>query len=553
MENSEKQNTSHIEKLTESINARTKANHYGLSLRTLVVFLAMTTATFVQVQNLVASGSLAQAISSNLGGASKQSWLSQIIAIMTCVLAPPVSQIADYWGRKGPITILTFIGGIGCLIISRATSMNMAIAGQGVTGLSYGCQPLLYAVASEVLPRRARPLAQGGLNIAIALAAIFALLVGAVLVKAYSEGFRIFWYITAGFYFLASAICFLLYKPPPGPLRSALTAKEKLRKLDWIGYVLIAVGLTLFSLSLSWSQNPYSWSNPHIIAPFTIGILSIVAFFIYEIQIKQDVAIFGIFVEGVNYFAATEYFTYQIVNLYDSRTLFAGLRFSITFFTAIVASISVSTYAVKTKKLRWPTILAYCCFVIFNSLMASLGLTSTIITWISPIFLGMGLGLCLTCLVTVGQLSPPPELIALSSGLLFSMRSVGGTIGLPIYTALFNSQINQLDKNIRSALIPLGFPERSIPEFISALSARNKTQLQSISGITTTSIETGTEIYQKTYLDAFRNVWIFAAGVSALGIIVSFFMIDPESNLDMHVDAPLEINANEQKFERSSA
>lgn len=47
-------------------------------------------------------------------------------------------------------------------------------------------------------------------------------------------------------------------------------------------------------------------------------------------------------------------------------------------------------------------------------------------------FMGFGLGMTLVLLVTVAQLSTPPELIATASGLIISVRSLGGTIGIAI-------------------------------------------------------------------------------------------------------------------------
>jgi hypothetical protein len=52
------------------------------------------------------------------------------------------------------------MGAVGSLIVSRATSMTMVIAGTGVIGIAFGAQPLLHTVASEVLPRRWRSWAQ---------------------------------------------------------------------------------------------------------------------------------------------------------------------------------------------------------------------------------------------------------------------------------------------------------------------------------------------------------------------------------------------------------
>ena len=173
----------------------------------------------------------AKAIAAAVGGSAETVWLSQAVALLTCVLALPVSQAADLWGRKWFIVLLTALGAVGSIIVSRATSMRMAVAGEVVSGLAYGSQPLLYAVASEILPRRFRPVAQAGINVAIALAGIFALLVGSTLVLNYTEGFRIFWYITAAIMALSALICALLYNPPPRPLQRSLGLEEKLKKV----------------------------------------------------------------------------------------------------------------------------------------------------------------------------------------------------------------------------------------------------------------------------------------------------------------------------------
>lgn len=53
-------------------------------------------------------------------------------------------------------------------------------------------------------------------------------------------------------------------------------------------------------------------------------------------------------------------------------------------------------------------------------------------TWGYPILLGFGLGMTLITLVTVAQLSTPPELISVASGLVLSVRSLGGCIGIAI-------------------------------------------------------------------------------------------------------------------------
>ena len=64
--------------------------------------------------------------------------------------------------------------------------------------------------------------------------------------------------------------------------------------------------------------------------------------------------------------------------------------------------------------------------------MTSVTSGSSTAVWIYPIIIGLGIGFSLTCLVTIAQLSTPPGLIAITSGLIIAIRSLGGSVGLAI-------------------------------------------------------------------------------------------------------------------------
>lgn len=259
----------------------------------------------------------------------------------------------------------------------------MAIAGDCVSGIAFGCQPLIYAVSSEILPRKYRPAAQGIANIAVAGGALFGLLVGSALVKASMEGFRTYFYITAGASALSAVVVFFLYDPQPRPLQKSLTFKEKLQRLDWVAYVLLATGIVLFSMALTWSDNPFPWTDAHIIAPFVVGSLLLVLLGLYSTFIKRDglvhhdlfkkdrnfaIAIFCLFIEGITFFAGNNFFPEEMAIIFETDQLRVGLRYSITFFAAIPASVLVGLFATKTRRLREPTVVAYICFVIFDGM-----------------------------------------------------------------------------------------------------------------------------------------------------------------------------------------
>lgn len=86
----------------------------------------------------------------------------------------------------------------------------MAIAGQVISGVLFGSQPIWYAIVSEILPRKFRAAAQGGFNASLGLGAIYSIIVGTVLIKKYDEGWRILYYISAGLLAVSTVITALL-------------------------------------------------------------------------------------------------------------------------------------------------------------------------------------------------------------------------------------------------------------------------------------------------------------------------------------------------------
>lgn len=130
-------------------------------------------------------------------------------------------------------------------------------------------------------------------------------------------------------YAFAVILTFVSYNPPDTPLQREYRGQTaaKLQKLDWIGYFLLASGLVLFSLGLSWSQNPYPWSDAHVSATFAVGLALTVCLIVYETWFKKDgmfhhglfrgntnfaIAVLCVFSEGVGFFAANNYFAFQV-------------------------------------------------------------------------------------------------------------------------------------------------------------------------------------------------------------------------------------------------
>ncbi|KEF62407.1 uncharacterized protein A1O9_00379 [Exophiala aquamarina CBS 119918] len=512
-----------------------------LHLKTFLIVAAVSFLSFAQLIQLVATGVFAGTVALAVGGGANSSWMLSSLTITFVVLAPPVSQAADYWGRRWLLIILSFLGCVGTIITSRANSMGMAITGEVFVGAAFAATPLQFAVASEVLPRRQRLAGQASINAlevtkskAGGTGSIFALLAGAKFVDVYGlQGFRY-----AGIFAIAAFVCYALYRPPVLELQKSLNTSQKLRRLDWCGYAITMCAVVLFSMGLSWANNPYPWSDAHVLAPFLLGVAMFVLLAIYCWKIKKDsfiphalfsrdrnlaISLFSIFCEGLVFAAANIYVPTQTAVLYEPTSLGVSLVFTICLICYVVFSPITALICYKFRNLRSLNVMGFVFLLTWAICMATTSLGSTSAVWGYQAILGVALAFILNAVVASAQLSAPPELISITSGLVAGIRSLGVTLGVAIYTAIFHSRItNLLASKVSAASLENGLPGSSVPALILGLSSGDPDQLAAVPGITPGIISAAARAFQEAYLGSFKSVWIAASCLSACGLIGMF-------------------------------
>jgi hypothetical protein len=161
--------------------------------------------------------------------------------------------------------------------------------------------------------------------------------------------------------------------------------------------------------------------------------------------------------------------------------------------------------------------------------------------------------MALVTFFTAAQFATPPKLIAVASGLTTGVRSLGGSIGLPIFNALFASGLaKKLVPKVTAAVIPLGLPEISIALLIDGLSAGNMTLVESLRGVTPDIIEAAGLAVNEAYSVGFRNIFISGAAFMVVGIIrtcqvsmpkdpVTAFLRNPSSEFNAKIYTAIDI------------
>ncbi|KAK5047654.1 hypothetical protein LTR84_006319 [Exophiala bonariae] len=529
----------------------------------IILMTAVVGAYFAQVFHIVGTGFLTNTITGAIGGADLGTWLTSSLTIILTALGPCVCQGADLWGRKWLVVVLNCAGCVGTLVLSRSNTIGMAIGGQVISGFAHASQPVIHAVASEIIPRRHRPIAQAAINTAAGLGGVGGLLAAGALTSSDPFGFRIYFYIAAAIYGLATLAFALLYNPPKRDLQVDLTLRQKLDRLDFVGYVLLVVGSVLLCYGLTSSAGQSSWTSAEVLAPLLIGAFVLGLFGVYEWRFRKDglvhhqlfsrgrnfaVAQLCIFTEGMVFFSSNSYYAAEVVLVYNKSSFRAGLYYSVAWFALIVAAWVAGTYCSWSRTVRLPTMVAFFSFCLFGGLMASLNpskLNSMI--GFAP-FVGIGLGTALNALVVVAQLSIPPELISASTALMITTRSLGGTVGLSSYFAIFNGVLHkELAPQIIQAVAPLGFNLQYLGELIGASLSHSPQLLQQVPGLTPEIQSAASLAINQAFSFAFRYVWIAALVASVCGLTASYFLIDPKSEFSATIDAPMDKAPREVK------
>lgn len=415
--------------------------------------------------------------------------------------------------------------------------MGTVIAGYCITGICFGAQPLLRAVVSEVLPRKHRPLAQGSVNATAGIGAVLGIVMGGALLRHGNlENYRIYLYVTAAVFLAAAAGIAFAYNPPPRELQVSLRTGEKLRRLHWISYLLFTPGLVLFCLGLSWSRNPYPWSDGHVVAPFVVGVVLILAVVLYEWRFKKDgifdhnlfhdknfpLALLTIFCEGLAFFTANSYFAFEVSVFTGHDLLLSGLPFAVTFLAAAVFAYLAGLFSSKRRVLRTPIGVGFVLLLVFFICMAA----TTTKTSLDAAFyglgvvLGVGIGIILPLVMVAAQLSTTPQLISSASALVITVRSLGGTVGLAVNNAIFNSALStEIPAKIAAATLPLGLPPSSLGMLIGALTSGDEASLAHVPGATPQIIGAAGQGLVSAYGVGFRNCYIAACCFTAVAVV----------------------------------
>ncbi|OAL54691.1 putative siderophore iron transporter [Pyrenochaeta sp. DS3sAY3a] len=556
--NTEKNETEHNEHAYQNAESEPE-----IHWRTYVALLAMVLINYVAVISLQAPPAVLNFIGNSLNASDTQTWIPNAPNLVCGAIGPVLSSASDiFQARKNILLVGCAMGIIGCAIVPGSSSIARVIAGQTIKGFGYATTPMLYAIPSEILPNKWRPIAQAIINIAAACASISGPLAIGALVKADPvRGWRNFWWIEMSMWTASLITIYFGYNPPKRRTEyDSLNWVQKLGKLDIPGGLLLTAAVTLVLVGLGMGGGQYAWSNSRVIATVVVGGLLAVAFGMYEWKgtrvgiLHHDLFLpgkpngrtfaicTGLFaIEAILIITFTIFYPILTEALYESDPFKIVAR-SMPYWVATTLCTPIWAYlSSRYRNIKWPMFGGFVIWtagaVGFATMQPDLGISAMACAGLS----GIGFAAPLVMIVAGVQLSVPHDLIATATSVATSSRALANAITTSIYVAIFRARLSSMiPARIPPAVVAAGLPVSSVPGFIQALTANNPSALTAVAGVTPSIIAIGAASYKQALADSIRIVFIITAVIGALGTACVMLIDNMKERMNYQTDAPVE-------------
>lgn len=127
-----------------------------------------------------------------------------------------------------------------------------------------------------------------------------------------------------------------------------------------------------------------------------------------------------------------------------------------------------------------------------------------------------------------------PQDIGLATGVLGSLRALGGAVAQAVYVSVLNNELNKnMPKYVGAAATAAGLPDSSLPALLAALTAG--TGVEAVPGATDSVVADATAAFKIAYSESFRIVFYCTIPFSVLLITSSCFVPDMKNFLHYDV------------------
>jgi len=413
--------------------------------RVALIFVGLMLAMLLAVLDQTIVATALPTIVSDLGGLSHLSWVVTAYLLGATITTPLYGKLGDQFGRKPIFLAAIVIFLIGSLLSGTAQSMGALIAWRAVQGIGGGgLMVLAQAIIADVVSPRERARYQGYFGAVFGGASVAGPLIGGFFTDHLS--WRYVFYVNMPLGVIALVVAALT-------LPAVRTTVQ--HRIDYLGFALIGAAVTCIVLLTTWGGAQYAWGSPLIIGLGAAALLLIAALVVVERRTAEPVLpprlfadrTFNVasgvgFVVGFGLFGVISFLPVFMQIVTGASATGSGLQLVPMMGGLLVTSIVSGQVISRTGSYRVFPIIGTAVAAFGMFLLSTMGPGTTGTTAAAFMFVvGAGLGMVLQVVILAVQSSVAPRDVGAATANVSFFRSVGGSVGVALFGAVFNVRL----------------------------------------------------------------------------------------------------------------
>jgi len=368
----------------------------------------------------------------DLGGLTQLSWVVTAYLLTSTASVPLYGKISDLYGRKlvYQFAIVAFL--VGSVIAGVANNMTLLIVGRGVQGLGGGgLIAMAMIVIGDIIPPRDRGRYQGYMGAVFATSSVAGPLLGGFFSDHLTWRWIFFINIPLGIATLAVVTAVM-----------NIPVARQQRRVDYLGAILLIIGVTSLLLVTVWGGNEYEWASPRIIGLLICGLVFSALFIRQEARAPEPILPLTLFREGI--FRVSSSMSFLLGFAMFGAIVFLPLYFQVVTVAGLMGcSIVSGQITSRTGRYRiFPIVggaIATFGFVLMSRLDVD---TSRVEASVYIFVFGCGIGLMMQTLILATQNAVAPALMGVATSGVTFFRSMGASFGVAAFGTVFANRLD---------------------------------------------------------------------------------------------------------------
>ena len=377
-----------------------------------------------------------------LHGFNLYAWVFTAYMMASSVTIPIYGKLSDVFGRKPFYLFGLIMFGIGSAVSGQAHSMMELIWARAFQGIGAGAMMSMpRATIGDIFTPKERGKWMGVMMAVFGVSSIIGPALGGWITDTFS--WRWVFYINLPFAVLAIIGVFVTLP--------TVRAEHRV-KVDWLGSIILVIGLVPILLGFTWAGTKYAWGSPVELTLFIVGVIILAVFIWWERKAADPLLAPVLFKNRI-------FSTSLVLGVLVSMTMFGSLMFlpiyvqgvlglnaqssgwvmspmMIGFIGGSVVSGQVMSKTGRYKYLAW---LSGAVIVLGSFLLNQMNVHTTWTTVvINMVVMGLGIGALMPLMNMVVQNAFPYKMMGTVNSTQQFVSSLGGVIASPIFGSILD-------------------------------------------------------------------------------------------------------------------